>query len=358
MSYLRGGALSQQTTTLNRVENRDDHVWLDVDISYDENQLFLQNSTLAKYRSTKTESIVNNPSLYHLIIDRFEIPGYFIPSYIHLPNNPGTITLSYNGFSVNQDLIYNVRSTDLTPSDAGYYYIYDFQEWIDMLNTAFESAFTNLGALVALPAGSEAPYLVWDSETQRFKFYAQEDNYDYTDATPIQVFLNQRIYLQLPFFPYIRSSMNSWQLLFSNYKNNIVSIGGDPWIELIQQANGASYWNTVKSIVFTSNTIPVKNTYTTVNNSLQNNQNSSASSLAILTDFILDANNPLDQRTHLNYNGMNDYRRLDLYGTSPLRQIDVNVYWVDYQNNLNPIRIPVNERVNIKMLFVKKTSNV
>ena len=120
-----------------------------------------------------------------------------------------------------------------------------------------------------------------------------------------------------------------------------------------QQAVGTSYWNPAKGLVFTSNAIPVKNTYTQINNQFQDESN--ATSLGILIDFKLNIDNSLDQRKQLLYVPQQNYRRLDLYGTTPLRTIDIQIYWADLFGNLYPLRIPRAQEANIKLLFIRKS---
>lgn len=332
---------------LNKIET-DDHIYIDVDIPYDPASLSTEESTPASYRATKTEPILKNPSDYHLTVDRFSIPGFLIPSYIFDPANPGTVRLDYLGSSSTQQLVY-VPNNQLQPWEEGYYYLYDFQHWAEMVNTALAAAHA---ALATAPVGSLPPYIVWDTDAQKFKVYAQKQYYDMA-VGHIEVYFDTPLYSHLPFLPWATSLVQPyWQLLFKDYRNNTESIGGVDYLFLKQQAVGVSYWQPAKSLIFISNTIPVKNTYTEINNVRPDNSNSN--SLGILIDFKIDALSSLDQRKTLIYVPQQNYRRLDLYGQTPLKTIDISVYWSDITGALHPLRIPSFDAVNIKLLFIKK----
>ncbi len=343
---------------ISNIEETDDHIYIDIDINYDPSNITTEASTPSNYKSTKTESIIRNPSEYHLTVDRFVIPGYLLPSMIFNPIHPGTVVLEWSGapgVHSTVDLVYTPHNT-LQPWQEGYYYLYDFQHWADMVNTALATAHAGLAGA---PGPSLPPYIVWDTDAQKFIFYGQKAYYDMSGAH-IKVFFNTPIYKLLPFMPYADDYANLpapgvhgyYQLLFKDYKNNTESISAVDYLAIKQQANGASYWQPVKGLIFISNTIPVKNTYTSLNSN--NPQNSNSNSLGILIDFKIDASSALDQRKTLIYVPGQNIRKLDLYGQTPLKTLDIGVYWTDLDGELHPLRIPSFESVNIKLLFIKK----
>lgn len=350
MSYNKfqyGGSMNVLTKS-----EQDDHVYIDINIKYNPGRDVGQNSSLANYSTTKTEPLIMNPSLYHLVIDRFALSGFLIPTYIFVPTEPGRVTLRYLGVDYSADLIFTPRSNTTPLTDDSYYYIYEYQHYLDMLNQAFIDAF----ALIPVPpVGASAPYMVWDSVAQRFSLYAIELFYKDTVANPIDIFINDTLYRIFPFFPYFEETNVFWQFIVSDQRNNREVIGIVNYLFLKQEASGVGYWNPAKGLVFTSNSIPVKNTYTQINNQLSNQQDSNASSLGILIDFKLDVVNSLDQRKQLLYTPQQNYRRLDLYGASPLRTIDIQIYWVDLFGVLHPLRIPKDQEANIKLLFIRKS---
>lgn len=344
LSYARGGKNTQNNDSF-----ADDHTYISIDIPFDETRDGGTNSSIARFQTTKTQVIVNNPSEHHLAIDRFDIPGFLIPSYIFDPLNKGEVGLKYLGVDYFVNLNY-VPNSFLPASDPTYYYIYDYQHWADLVNTALAAAF----ALIPVPpVGSNPPKLVWNSDTQRFSVYAEAAFYDAALANPIYIYFDYEVYRQIPFMDYYFETYSLVRLNMKNNLTNTETIAGTAYLYLEQQASGVSYWNAAKGLVFTSNGIPVKNTFTQLNNKLQDDSN--ASSLGILIDFKLNIANSLDQRKGLIYVPQQNYRRLDLFGTAPLKQIDISIYWTDINGNLNPLRIPRGEQCNIKLLFIRKS---
>lgn len=355
MRYASFQPAFQANRIMEKIQN-DDHVYLDVEITFDDSRESFELSSPASYRTTKTEAILKNPSDYHIVVDRFSIPGYLLPSYVFNPADPGFVRLEYDGNTVTQQLIY-IPNSVIPDNVPEYYYMYDYQHWIQMLNTAFATAFASLPST---PVGSNAPYIVWDTDAQKFILYTEEAFYDLALGNPIKIFVNEAIGKLLPFMPYRSFAKETafpfvdyFQFIIEDYKNNKETINSVDYLFLKQQAIGTGgAWNPVKSLIFTSQSIPVKNTFTQVN---EKGQDSNANSLGILIDFKLDiSNNALGNRKTLLYVPQQNYRRLDLYGTSPLKTLDVNVYWADERGRLLPVRIPRFENVNIKLLFIRK----
>jgi hypothetical protein len=346
----------QKNRIMEKIEN-DDHVYIDIDIAFDPSNETTDLSSPAVYSATKTEAILKNPSNYHLVVDRFTLPGFNLPSYIFDPDKPGTVRLSYDGEDQEVELIWNPIST-IDPSLPEYYFAYDYQNWIDMLNLALETAFNNL---VSKPAGALiAPYVVWDTDASKFILYAEKAYFDQALALPIKIAVDEGVGEYLRFLPYISfdkaiaPAKDFFELIIKDYKNNTETINSVDYLFLKQQAIGTgSAWNPVKSIIFTSQSIPVKNTFTQLNESPLNNSNSN--SLGILIDFKLDtSNNALGNRKTLLYVPQQNYRRLDLYSEIPLRKIDIKVFWSDVKGRLYPVRINAAESANIKLLFIRK----
>jgi len=338
----------------------DSHIYLDISMKYTEASDIANYGRQATYNATKTQPIISNPEKYHVSVDRFQISGRSLPIYVFDPASPPAVWLEYGGFSVKTDFVFTYQAT--TPPNPAivpfnkYYHVYDVQHYLNMMNTAFATAFTALGALVVLPVGSVAPYIVWDANSGLASVYAQTAHYNLTLANPIKIFWNTEVHDVLIFFPLFFDVFDKWQLRVLDYRNN--TDGSNLFIK--QQASGASGWNCVKSIIFTSSSIPVAGTYTSLN-SQANNSNAvnddDTNSLNILTDFKIDPTFAMAQRTDLLYVASDNTRKLDLQGNTPLRNININIFWSDVDGNLYPLVISRNQEASIKLLFTKKTQD-
>lgn len=344
---------------LQPIDDKDDHVYVDVDIKYNSANDPTGFGRLATYSAVKTEPILTNPSKYHLIVDRFQISASSLPVYIFDPLAPPTITLSYNGVDATQAFVFDYRGLPTTPTlapDGIYYFVYTIQHFLDMFNVASNAAFATLAPAIV---GSTAPWAVWDGD--RVVIYAQKANYDIDLPLPIEVFVNDECAQVIPFIDYVNIAPNENQVVIADIRNNTETIGGVAHLFMRQQADGAYAFNPIRSLLFTSNTIPVKSSYTNVSNqgavvggAAYVNNNADTNSLGVLIDFKLDTPTPMAQRTILTYTPQQNYRRLDMYGTAPLRTLDVSVFYVDVRGRLYPLRIRRNEEVNIKLLFARK----
>lgn len=118
----------------------------------------------------------------------------------------------------------------------------------------------------------------------------------------------------------------------------------------MQQYTSSIYsWQTLSSLVFISNTIPVNNEY------IKGLSNDAIGEVfrPILTDFEPDLS--IKNRDVLQYVPQAQYRYTELNGQSPLTTLQLSVYWQDNLLNLHPILIPYGSVATIKSQFIKKS---
>lgn len=343
----------------------DQHVYVNIDIDSATGAASTENTTLATANVSKSIPIIMQSSHYHLIVDRFEIDGRMLPLYIFNPLETHTVRLRYLGIDYDVNLIH-VNNQGLAPSDIGFYYYYTYQDMVDVINTALASAYALIPGNPAV-----APFMTWESTSQRFRIYGAADFYNLAVVNPIEIMFNVPIYKLFPAYSYNNNGDGFYRLNMNDNFNNIFTAtlapggavppyGAPPlpaaapsnYIFLEDQFSVVDKWNPIDSIIFVSNKISLKETFASISNVNQNNTN--AGTLAILTDFKLDAINSGDPRKSLIYNP-SIYRKLDLYSSSPINTIDISVYFTDKETNqLNPIRVFEGDKISIKLLFEKK----
>lgn len=335
----------------------DSHIYVNIDIDSRTSSVSSENSTLGTANISKSIPIIMQAEHYHLIVDRFEINGRMLPLFIFNPNENYTVRITSGGINYDVNLIH-VNNQGLTVSDIGYYYYYNYQDVIDIINTAFVTA-SGL-------AGVTAPFFTWDTDSQKFTIFADASTFNRTTGGTDYISFNIPIYRLFPAYSYDYIGAEFYRLrMFDNHNNIFTPSGTTPpygvpplpvaemeFIFLKDQFSVVDKWNPVDSIIFVSNKISLKETFASISNVNQNNSN--AGTLAILTDFKLDAVSSGDPRKTLIYNP-SIYRLLDLYSSSPINTIDISVYFTDkLTNQLNPIRIFKGDRISIKLLFQKK----
>ena len=67
------------------------------------------------------------------------------------------------------------------------------------------------------------------------------------------------------------------------------------------------------------------------------------------------AEKPADFRSVFQYAPSAQYRLIDLISDSPLSSFDLRFFWQGVDGTLNPIYIPFNAAIEVKIAFIKKT---
>jgi hypothetical protein len=292
----------------------------------------------AFFNETRVQPILDNPSNYELAVERFYVPAMDIPIMI-FKDNYYYVTLSFGGVDATVPLVWIPNTSGTDPYGNS---IWNYQEMVDIVNVAFQTAFTTLGA----GPPTEAPYITYEAESNLFVFNAQR-LYDpvFAGGATIEIFMNINLYSLFNSFQDFESEENdpkAHKILVKNNGNNISPTLTDyystygEWVTLFN-------WNDLQSIVFDSNTIPV------VPENLQSQTNETQK---IITDFepIQDINN----RSAFQYYPQGPLRWYSLSSQQPLYNMNLNVYWKDNEGKLYDIIIEPTEVLTVKILFRKK----
>jgi hypothetical protein len=363
---------------------------------------------IANYSEQRTIPLLHNPSEYYLSIIRFSVPGLSVPILVCPVTNapttplqtPYSVTLLYNtgsGFlTYTQKILYyprdNFQNLSVPPLDPQnpYYFIYEYQHFLDLVNIALQTATTNLIGLGA-PADLLSPYFIFDEVTQLISLIAPltgitppstpttNDYYSlpssaintYTPAVPsgkVGIFVNDELF---PFFQGIETIHVSdsvtigpdyWLIVKNNGNNYYQSPATAPvyppvFLQMQQQANTLNNWNSFQSLAFLSNSLPTLKEFTPVYDALYNgNTQSGANMNPILTDFVPLLENAGDQRGSFVYNPTGPYRLVNLLSNDPIYAVDISVVWFDQYNRQYPIVLEPGQSITIKIMFVKKSS--
>ena len=321
----------------------------------------------AVFNQRRNEAFLDNPYDYYLSVVRWSLPAFSFPialMYIQ-PNQPDpnlsvySVTLSFDGDTQKQNIIFESRTNLPTPVDAipvqrksEYYFIYQYQHMVDMVNTALATAFSNLATK---PAGSEAPYFIYNPVTKLFSLIAQAAHYDAKMVGSIQVYLNSNLFELFNGLVNIAEFLSNgrdFKILISNYRNNYyndpakISTIPPEYYETVEQFVSIPAWNAVKKITFETSLIPIQNEYTPA---------SGNSFKKIMTDFEPLNSSSEDVRTSLQYFPQGQYRLIDLTGTTPLYNIDLKVTWLDVFGRGYTVQINHFQELSVKLLFTRKT---
>jgi hypothetical protein len=370
--------LNKNRSIIKSIENdENDNIYVNIEIKN------LKDNNISGYPATffqnRTKSIIDKANEYYCSVIRFTIPNFFVPLHIMpIQSNQAnanlsdySITLEYDGDVQQEYLIYvssgvipSPTPPSLNPngkqSVSPYYFIFEYQSVVNMINTAFLNAFTNLATK---PLGSEQPIMTYDSLTNKFQILAQSDYYDHTLANPIKVYFNEQLQTIINGFPSYfanigASSLNTFsptgrdeQLLITNNYNNYVSsassnlpFSGDPYYILYEEYSSIFSWNPFKRIALTTNSIPVESEYV---QGPSDNQ-----TLKILTDFSPISDNEI--RTTWQYFPSGQYRLIDMISEQEVKKLDLQIIWIDQYDNYYQLEIPWNQQCTIKLAFLRK----
>lgn len=393
------------------VISKDDHIYYNIEIRKDPN---LNLPVPARYIDRRADPILDIPEEYHLSIVRATIPGEYIPLFIYpnigaegskvVDNTKFSVTLSTGGNDYRQFIVYVSPNIFYPSTSERYYYIYSFQGFINMINTALLGAFNALKAANPGNTVTQAPYMIYDNKTFLVSLIVQPQY-----INNVQIFFNDRLYSLFESFNVIYGNFGSLapngknvEFVVSQTKNNcfcqceflevgttngspnltsvglftpalsgsIVSGSGIPpnTTALFVNANlmtlsaNATATATIQAKFEQCNLLEVRQDYQTTylwtdvksivvvttlvpikeefTPAVNQTTASTDDFLRILTDFEPPITLGSDIRSVYTYVPTAEYRRIDMKGKAPLNMFDVSIYWRDKDGVLHDIVIP------------------
>lgn len=162
------------------------------------------NAIDCKYTETRTPPLLFNPEDWYISIIRFLVPAQLIPIFIFDapsaldPISPYSVTLSFGGNDYQQFLQYvpldntQVIPNNTTNTSEFFYYVYNYNDMITYINTAFREAFARLKNDFPAVEATEPPFILYDTNTQLFSLYAQQ-TYGSTSTPAIEIYMNSNL---------------------------------------------------------------------------------------------------------------------------------------------------------------------
>lgn len=324
----------------------------------------------AVIREARNSALLDSPGEWQASIVRFDVSTNSIPVAIIKQTGaiPGAatdcfVTLNFAGIDYTQNVLLTKSQTE------NFNFVYSYQHWIDNINTALGLAFA---AIPAPGAGQMAPIFALDPATSLIRLYVSS-RYLLTDPNPITISVNDKLYRYLRGFEAFFNGNN-----LPNYKdydlivlpNNTfalpaagsrqtypVSVASANYVYFSSQEKpNLGSWNPVRSLVITSELIPSRPEFvqSNINNNLA--YGVTGNFRQILTDFIQDQSSDPAARGVTVYLPTAEYRMLDLYGDTPLYNIDFQISWTDFDGNIYPIMLAPGETFGVKLMFRRRPS--
>lgn len=298
----------------------------------------------AIFRENRVGVIIENPSHYQLAVERFSVPSINIPILI-FDNRDFKISFQFDNLTITKPLIWIPNDINVSQPK----YLWHYQEMLNMINVAFESAFTDMKLAKPLAPPTEAPFLTYNPTTQLITLNA-EQTYNSSGVPTINIFFNLQLFNIMPSFVNFEQEEKeplAHQILVQDLKFNRTTFNGKPYFNVVQEFTTLSLWNDLQSIVFMTDSIPT----TPELDSSQKNITQ-----RVITDF--EPLTGINDRQNIQYYPQGPLRFYDLDSSYPLRTIDLTVYWKSTLGVLYPIYINDTDVLTVKLLFRKKSVRV
>jgi hypothetical protein len=407
-------ANSQLTITFTPITNLADltNVFSVGDVIYISNSGTYNGSyAIQSFANTGQTVVLAATSLQGVVLPTYAGGGSFTSAGDFYNVTPYTMTMSYTTGNVpyqkTSPVIYVPNDLTQTPPQwnpskaqalsladvtSAYYWVYNYEVFINMVNQALVNTFWQLnGALYSntgghLPMSSTAnslayqpPSMSWNQQALTGILTADNNAFGQSAGTFIKLSFNQPMSTLFDSFPYqypnvspdsplysylvFNTSAGAGLYVVSSYTALGVPSAQYTAIQIYQDHQTATLMNPIQSIVFTSTILPVQmenvGTPLILNGSSQNQINigSTANVFPIVTDFTVPFSATSGYVPDVSYVPSGEYRLVDMYGTSPANQADIQVFWKDQYGLIHPFLLGSGCSGSLKILFRRKDYN-
>jgi len=336
------------------------------------------------------QNIIPKASDFYCAVIKFEIPLQSLPLFVMpiVPNqvNPNLTTLQVGICEVTPNLPGN--NPPLTPQFienviwetqnynipvpiqdqnfqvvTPYYYDYSYEHFVYLINKALALAWVAGGSI-----GGHAPYFFYDVQTKIINLImtkAFQDNATHPSTTGLgwTVCVNGNLNYYMQSFDYHKHTIpNRYEISVKDLATNksywapspygTTTVAGTDTYLIQQEYPSNDYINSVRKIILITNNIPVRKENFPAPNIAQTGL---TSFLGIMSDFNLDNNNIAGAQRSTAIYSAQVYNLIDMITEIPVRQVDLQIFWADNNNNLYPVTLGPNDVANIKLGFFSKS---
>ena len=333
------------------------------------------NDYQAMFEDNLSQNIITRIGDYQMAIARYSMEGQNLPIFIPSIQDDETNLTTYSvqlNVVVGADtyvsgevfLNYVPQNTKLTPSDTEYYFMYNYDNFVDMMNNALKTAWTQLQANAAGSSYTlltSVPILTYDGSANLFNMYCDEKGFvTKTEDEAMQIIFNNDLYTLLKTFYFTTLAGNYRSLNVPNKITNVATQGGINYFVATQTApSTSSCWSPVQSLIFSSDSVSLKpeiiGRVSKVGANLALGADQSKDDQSMITDIILDLNRSSDYFSEMVSYVPSMYRWVDMSDGSNLRYFRFSVFWLNKYDRLRyPVYLSNNGIITLKILFQKK----
>jgi hypothetical protein len=384
MDYIyKNFSLTEVSTIINEMEESPDVVYLDVVVSnINSGSSSNYAKVFAEYNEARTIPYLFNPNEYYGAVVQFTLDNTDTPlleAQIEPDQSNANLTiynvgLSYGASNIVVPITYvpqNATAVEPLPPSAfpngiqdnstGYYDIFSYNYFCQLVNTAFATALTQLIVLApAIPITTNPPFIKFDATTDLFSIEIDTIFNQSTAPTPINILINNALYYLFYSFPVSRVAIGAntyFELIATNTTITTISVPAPATI-LLQERNSTNLWDTISSICITSQTIPVSRSQTLApalyyeggiirapNNSLTQ---------PILLEFSVQNS---EYNRSITYNPTAQYKTFCLNSDCALYNFDIKFWYRSALGILRPIALNSGATMSMKLGFFKRKTH-
>lgn len=337
------------------------------------------------FSEIRGSEILNNPTEFYVAPSRFSIASVKIPIMKALVNLAQTdvnqlaysFTMSYNGINYQQFVEFIPENKLITAPvlvnslnlSNPYYFIYSYQHFINLLNTALTSCFIGLKNAVGstFTFTNSNIYFDFDITSAIPNLVADLTQYDDNISSGrITLYCNEYLSTLLSSFmlytyEYNEPNGKHAQLRIFGLPNdsNVMNFDTYNAYSMYSAYSVVNLWNCISCIRITT-TLPIASSIISPpklifsdSNNLNNTQNSNLTS-AILTDFAINDIYGYVSGGSIDYTATGLLRFVEMFSEHPIYAITLDFYFVLKNGIEIPIYLEPNTSSNIKLNFRNK----
>lgn len=382
---------------MSKETHRKKKVYYNISIPHNDKLSVNGSPTPANFFEVRDEPIFKGePKDWCMSVIRFTIPTSLIPvQYVPIiydtatPSNPNkmlySITLSYlgNDFKQNLEWITQDNSVPIPPappesvgpeyyqfaSDTvrAYYSLYSIEHFCDIINNALDLCYqTNIVPLLPAPtppAVYKSPFISFTPSVDLFTLHLPS-TFLSSNPNPVNLYMNSSLYGNF------ESSFNTINegygapdgknFLFQIFDKGFTNFRPDPeeqsggFYNLTQEFETLGQMTSFTSLIIRSNSLPIQNEALStqdlkekqgVGNTIGTGYES------LISDFEIDLGTLKNLRGFIHYTPTAEYKRITMFGSSPITFVDCQIFWKDNFDILYPLLIPAHDIITIKIMF-------
>jgi hypothetical protein len=384
MSYIYNNfSIREISTIINGMEQSPDVVYLDVVVSnINSGSSSNYAKVFAEYNEARTIPYLFDPNEYYGAVVQFTLDNtdtplleaQIEPDQSNINLTIYNVGLSYGASNIIVPITYAPQNATAIPplppsafpngiqdNSTGYYNIFSYNYFCQLVNTAFTTALTQLIALApAIPITTNPPFIKFDPTTDLFSIEVDPIFNQSTAPTPINILMNNALYYLFYSFPVSRVAIgaNTYFELIVTTVTLTTTLTTPAATILLQERNSTNLWDQISSICITSQTIPIVRSQTLApalyyeggiirapNNSLTQ---------SILLEFSVQNS---EYNRSITYNPTAQYKTFCLNSDCALYNFDIKFWYRSTLGILRPIALNSGATMSVKLGFFKRKSH-